>query len=213
MTLLGLVVACALPLQVVVAADRSRSSGNRESNRVEIQSPPTPKVDYVLQPQDVLRVHVFQEESINKQCETLSVSQEYSINLPLIKTVSLRGKTVRQAEEMIRALYDADYLVNPQVSVTVIKYAERFVNVVGAVNKADRIPFPPERGLTILDAITAAGGQSRIADLKRVRLTRKGPDGETTTETIDVDAMMKNGSGDAIQLENNDHIFVPERIL
>src|SRR5688500_2841085 len=151
-------------------SDARKNAGNTEL-------PEAPPGDYVLQPMDILRVQVFQEEDINKQGE-VSISQEHTIFLPLIKTISLKGKTVRQAEEMIRDLYDKDYLVNPQVSVIVLKYAERSVNVIGAVNTAGRIQFPQERGLSIVDAISLAGGQNRFADLKRVKLTRKNPNGQ-----------------------------------
>lgn len=168
--------------------------------------------DYILQPQDALRVHVFQEEEINKQGE-VSISGEHTITLPLIGTLNLRGLTVRQAEEMIRKLYDKDYLVNPQVTVVVLKYSDRSVNVIGAVNNAGRVQFPQERGLTILEAITLAGGQSRLADLKRVKLTRKGSSGEGDTKEINVDAIMKGGARESVQLEVGDVVFVPERIL
>lgn len=167
--------------------------------------------DYVLLPQDVIRVHVFQEEDINKQGE-VSISSEHTITLPLIGTISLRGKTVRQAEEMIRKLYDKDYLVNPTVTVTVIKYSDRSVNVTGAVNKAGRVQFPPEKGLTIVDAITLADGHSRLADLKRVKLTRKRSDGEPEVVEVNVDAIIKGGARD-VPLEVGDAVFVPERIL
>lgn len=169
--------------------------------------------DYVLQPQDVIKVQVFQEEDINKQGDGLSLSQDSTVTLPLIGTVSLKGKTVRQAEEMIRQLYDKDYIVNPQVSVTVVKYADRSVNVVGSVTNQGRIQFPQERGLSIVDAISLAGGQTRLADLKHVRLTRSNANGDTESTTIDVDAMMKKGGTDPVMLQPGDVVFVPERIL
>ena len=165
--------------------------------------------DYILQPLDVLRVQVFQEDDINKQGE-VSISQEHTIVLPLIKTVNLKGKTARQAEELIRDLYGKDFIVNPQVSVAVLKYAERSVSVTGQVNAAGRIRFPPEGGLTIVGAITEAGGQNRLADLKRVKLTRKNASGDSITQEVNVDAMM-NGGAEPVLLEKGDGIFVPER--
>jgi polysaccharide biosynthesis/export protein len=170
-----------------------------------------PAGDYVLQPQDAIRVSVYQEEDINKQGE-VGISSEHTITLPLIGTVNLRGKTVRQAEEVIRQLYDKDYLVNPTVSVQVLKYSDRSVNVTGAVNTAGRVQFPPERGLTIVDAITLAGGHNRYADLKKVKLTRKGPDGEPDTRDVDVQAIQNKGARD-IPLEAGDIIHVPERVI
>ena len=173
---------------------------------------PSGAVDYILQPQDLIRVYVYGEEDINKQGE-ISISGEHTINLPLIGTISLKGKSVRQAEEMIRVLYDRDYLVNPQVTVTVSKYAERTVKVVGAVNDAGPVTFPQEGGLTIVDAISLAGGYSRLADLKRVKLTRRNADGVLETVEINVDAMMKRGGGESVMLEKDDVVLVPERIL
>lgn len=171
------------------------------------------KPDYVLQPQDVVKVQVFQEEDINKQTEELSLSQDCTVMLPLIGTISLRGKSVRQAEEMIRDLYNKDFIVNPQVTVFVTKYAERTVNVIGSVTNQGRIKFPEERGLTVVDAISLAGGQTRLADLKHVKLTRKNANGDTEVTIVDVDAMMKTGGRDPVLLQPDDVIFVPERIL
>src|SRR4051812_46010202 len=70
--------------------------------------------DYLLQPQDVLKVQVYQEEDINRQGD-VTISQEFTVFLPLIGTISMKGKTARQAEGIIRQLYDKDFLVNPQV--------------------------------------------------------------------------------------------------
>jgi len=173
----------------------------------------TPSPDYVLQPQDLLRVFIFQHDDLNKQMEAVRVSEEHTISIPLVNTINLRGKTARQAEEIIRVAYDKDFLVNPQVSVIVMKYAERSVSVIGQVSNAGRVLFPPEKGLTILEAIALAGGQTRLADLKKVKLTRKAENGDTVVEEIDVDALMKRGGRDAIQLQRDDVIFVPERIL
>jgi polysaccharide biosynthesis/export protein len=171
------------------------------------------KADYVLQPQDVVRVQVFGVEEINKQGDGLSLSQDSSVTLPLIGTVSLKGKTVRQAEEMIRQMYDKDYIVNPQVTLTVVKYSERTVNVIGSVTSQGRIPFPQERGLSIVDAISLAGGPTRFADMKRVRLTRKNADGENVNTTIDVDAMTKKGGAETVILQPDDIVFIPERVI
>lgn len=168
--------------------------------------------EYVLQPQDQLRINVFQEEDINKQCDMLSIAGDYTVTLPLLGTINLRNKTQRQAEVMIRDLYDKDYIKNPTVTVTVTKYADRSVSVSGQVNTAGRIQFPPERGLTITEAIIQAGGQTRLANLKEVKLTRRKENGDFDTQTINVDAIMNKGASN-MALEVGDTINVPERIL
>ncbi|HSI09989.1 MAG: polysaccharide biosynthesis/export family protein [Rariglobus sp.] len=171
---------------------------------------PSTALDYVLQPSDLLNVQIFQEENLKRD---VRVSQEYSITLPLIGKVDVKGKTLRQAEELIRQLYDRDYLVNPQVNVVVVEYSKRSVNVIGQVNQPGAVLFPQEQGLTLLDAISRAGGFSRLANRTQVKLTRTNADGKSETYVINADDLIKGGSSNTWQLLANDIIFVPERIL
>ncbi len=206
-----------LGLALVLAAAstgpaRAAEAGEAGARVSRAEAPtPSPEGEYLLQPQDILRIFIFQHDDLNKQMEAVRISDTQTISLPLVNSIDLRGRTARQAEEVIRAAYDRDYLVNPQVSVIVVKYAERSVNVVGQVNNAGRVLFPQEKGLTIVEAIALAGGQTRLADLKKVRLTRKTSEGETVVEEIDVDALMKRGGRDAVQLQRDDVLFIPER--
>ena len=173
-------------------------------------SSPTTPTDYILQPSDLIRVLVFQEPDLLRE---VRISQEFTINLPLVGSVDLKGKSVRQAEDLIRALYDHDYLVNPQITVSVLEYSPRTVQVIGAVNKPDSINFPPELKMTLVEAISRAGGPTRIANLKQVRITRITPDGKTENFTINLDGLTKGNSSDSVQLQKGDVVYVPERII
>lgn len=167
--------------------------------------------DYVLQPSDLIRVLIFQEPDLERE---VRITQEHTITLPLIGQVSVKGLTVRQAEESIRALYDKDYLVNPQINLTVLEYVETTVQVVGSVNNPGVVRFPPEQKLTLMEAIARAGGHSRLADLRKVRLTRTTIDGQSENFTINVDDLVKGASsGEQWVLIKGDVIYVPERIL
>lgn len=166
--------------------------------------------DYVLQPSDLIRVQIFQEPDLARE---VRITQEHTLNLPLIGNLELRDLTVRQAEELVRGLYDRDFLVNPQVTITVLEYTQRTVQVTGSVNQQGAIPFVPEQKMGLVEAIARAGGHSRLADLKNVRLTRTHPDGRTETFSVNVSELMKGGSGELWLLQKGDVIFVPERIL
>lgn len=195
-------------LSAVCAAEPGTTA--RPDSRADVSREIT-KGDYVIQPQDVVRVQVFQEDEINKQGE-VRVTQESTITLPLLGVIDLKGKNVRQAETLIRDLYDRDYLVNPYVTVTVIKYNERVVKVFGSVNTPGPVPVPPEGGLTFMEAIVRAGGFNRYADQKRVVLTRTAPDGTSESKTINAAEILKGGPGDVV-LQPNDSINVPEKII
>jgi len=166
--------------------------------------------DYQLNPSDLLQVQVFQEEDLTRE---VRISQEFTITLPLIGRVDLKDKTLRQAEEMVRVLYDRDFLVNPQVTIVVKEYSKRTVDVQGQVGEPGAIEFPQEKGLNLIQAITRAGGFTRLADKKRVMLTRRLPDGSTQTTTINVTELIEGSSKMEWPLQKDDSIFVPERIL
>lgn len=166
--------------------------------------------DYVLRPADILQVKVYKEEDLTRE---VSVSQEYTVSLPLIGNVSVKNRSVRQVEEMIRQLYDRDFLVNPQVTLIVLKYAERAVNVIGSVNSPQAVPFPPERGLTLLEAVARAGGFSRLADRSKVKIIRTDEKGVSTTFTINADKLMESRSANLWALQVDDVIQVEERIF
>jgi polysaccharide biosynthesis/export protein len=168
------------------------------------------KGDYVLQPQDLIRVQIFQEDDLNRE---VRISGEFTVKLPLIDTVYLKDKTARQAEEHIRDLYGRDYLAKPQVNLIVMEYAPRRVFIAGAVGRPGVVLFQQEQGLTLIDAISRADSFNRLADKKRVTLKRTNADGSTETFTINVEDLMKGESTKTWPLQPNDVINVPEKIL
>jgi polysaccharide export outer membrane protein len=166
--------------------------------------------DYQLQPGDVVRVQVFQEPDLDRE---LRVSQDGQIALPMIGQVEVKNKALSAVEKNVRELYDRDYLVNPQVNITVLTYQKRAVNVMGAVNMPQAIEYPPEQTLTLLDAISRAGGFNRFADRKKVLLTRTFSDGRTEKYTINADQLISGTASERWVLLKDDVIFVPESVL
>ena len=99
-------------LTLVWAFSVSAASAESPSKTGATKSDGT-KPDYVLQPSDLIRVQIFQEDDLNRE---VRISQEYTVKLPLIDTVDLKDKTARQAEDYIRELYGRDFLAKPQVN-------------------------------------------------------------------------------------------------
>ncbi|MEJ1973812.1 MAG: polysaccharide biosynthesis/export family protein [Lacunisphaera sp.] len=169
------------------------------------------QAEYILQPMDLVKIEVFQEPDMERQ---VRITQDSSITLPLINKVDLKGRTVQQAQEVIRELYDKDYLVNPQINLTVMEYAKRDVKVLGQVGKPGAVDIPTDRPLKLLDAIALAEGFTRLADRKRVTLTRTDASGKTTTTEINADSIIQSrNSADQWTLQQGDVINVPERLL
>jgi polysaccharide biosynthesis/export protein len=165
---------------------------------------------YKLRPMDVVKIQVFDEPVLDRE---LRVSQDYTIVVPLIGVVNVKDRTVRDTELLITKLYKQDYLVNPQINLTVLEYSPRVVNVLGAVNSPGSVLIPPEKDLTLLDVIARSGGFSRLANRSRISLTRTLPDGQTVNFTINADQLVAGNTVDRAPIQDGDIISVPERML
>jgi polysaccharide biosynthesis/export protein len=166
--------------------------------------------NYLLNPSDLLRVEVFQEQELFRE---VRVAQDGTIVLPLIGKIYVGGKSVFDAERLITELYNRDYLVNPQINVTITEYALRRVNVIGQVNKPGVVIFPPEEEMVLLEAISLAGGFNRLADKGKVTLTRTLANGKTETFSVDTRKLISGDQSTVWNLQKDDVIFVPERVF
>lgn len=173
-------------------------------------SPSEALQNYKLQPMDLVRVQVFQESDLDRE---LRIPADGVVDFPLIGKVSLKNRSVREVQASLTDLYRKDYLVNPQVNVSVLEYASRSVNVLGAVNSSGAVPIPPESDLTLLDAIARSGGFSRLANRSKVSITRTLPGGRTENFVVNADQVVTGEAGKRWPLVNGDVIYVPERVL
>ncbi len=128
-----------------------------------------PSDSYVLRNNDLIKVTVFQEDDMTTETR---ISKSGYITLPLLGAVQVTGKSVAEATNEIRTKLDKDYIINPQVTLTVMQYAEQWVTVLGEVQKPGQVEIPPEGGLDLLGAIALAGGYTRVADPSRVIVRR-----------------------------------------
>ena len=169
--------------------------------------PPTAAPDTKLDPGDVFDVRVYGEDELSN---TYRVSRDGAIDFPLVGRVAVEGLEPSEvASRLAKQLRDDQFLVNPQVSVFVKEYNSKRVSVVGAVAKPGT--FPLTTGMTVVQAITLAGGFSNLADRNGTVLTRKTDDG-TVRYRIRVDKVTSGQSPD-FPLAAGDIIYVPERLF
>lgn len=170
-------------------------------------APAAPLAADVLGPGDVVEVRVFREEDL---AGTYRVGDDGTIEFPLIGSVQLVGRKPEQVGEEVRARLADGYLVDPQVSIFVKERKSQKVHVLGQVNKAGSFTFEP--GMSVVQAITNAGGFTKLASQNRVTVTRVGEDGKKNTFQVPVGDI---GSGKAVnfQLNPGDIVFVPEAIF
>lgn len=209
--LLGLLVlAGALPLR---AADKSaKDSAPAAKPATQPATEPgtlaqEPSRLYVLKPNDVVVVKVYQEEDLATQAR---IARDGTLTLPLIGTVTIGSNTVERAIKVIQGLYAKDYLVNPQVTLSIFEYGKRRFTVLGQVTRPGTYEMPSDDKLTLPQAIAMAGGQTRIGNLHKVTVQRMEGD-QNKIYHLDAEAMANDKKTTPFEILPDDVITVGEK--
>ena len=165
------------------------------------ESQPETQKDYVISADDIIKVNVYGENDLST---TLKVSQDGTINYPLLGTIRAAGLTVLDLEKNITELLGEDYLVMPQVNVFIEEYAK--FSILGAVERPGS--FEIKEKLTLTQALAIAGGLKSKADASNVRIIRIGKNEKETIE-VDVEQIIEKALRD-VEIKTNDTIVVGE---
>jgi polysaccharide export outer membrane protein len=159
--------------------------------------------DYVIGPGDVLSIDIWKEPDLSKQ---VSVRLDGMISLPLVNDIQAAGLTSTELRDQLTEKYK-DFVDVPEVSVTVIESRSKRIYLLGKVNKPGE--YAMQKSMTVVQAISLAGGLGEWADAEDIKLIRK-INGVEKTFTVDYDAIV---SGDDLSqnvlLQPDDTIFVP----
>ena len=159
--------------------------------------------DHKIAPLDIITIDVVGEKDLSKE---LRVSTSGTITFPFLGSIEVKGKTPAEVENLIKEKLGKDYLVDPQVIITVKEYRSRTVLVIGQVNKPGLIALPAEQKLGILEAIAQAGDLAKSANKNRIEVSRKGK-----TQKFTLDDLKKDTNPEKkFWLEPGDVIYVHE---
>lgn len=177
-------------------------------------APPAPAASqdetrtYRLSPNDIVKIKVFQEEDLTTE---IRLAKDGTGTFPLLGAINLGGKTVDEAAASVRDLLGKDYLVNPQVTLTVIEYSKRRFTVLGQVQKPGSYDIPSEESVTLLQAIAMAGGFTRLAVQSKVTITRTS--GGKKTFSVDVKSAANDPDTKPFEILPEDTIIISERVF
>jgi len=183
-----------------------QSSPADDIDRAQLQAAP-----YTIGVDDQVSISVWGNPDLSLE---MPVRPDGKISMPLIGDVQAGGLTPEVvATEIKRRL--SRYIKNPNVTVILTElrshtYISR-IRVTGAVNAPISIPY--RQGMTLLDAVLAAGGLSEFAAPGRTKLYRQS---NNTTKIIDIDldAILNDGNLTTnLKLIPGDIVAVPERYL
>lgn len=131
---------------------------------------------YALGPGDKLRITVYNEPTMTGE---YAVSASGTVAFPLIGSVNARNMTLEALQDGIRAkLAGGGYVKDPRVSVEVLNYRPYYI--LGEVNRPGEYPY--SAGISIEQAVAAAGGFTYRAQNRHLFVRRARQDGERSVD-------------------------------
>jgi len=161
-------------------------------------APVDPKT-YVIGPEDILSVRVWREPELSS---AVQVRPDGKITLPLIGEMEAAGQTPEGLKaKVVEALQE--YIIKPDVIVSLQSVQSRKYYITGEVTRPGT--FPLVVPVTILEALTNAGGFKEFANTKKITVLRKGKILKFNYNEV---VKGKNPQQN-VQIENGDYIVVP----
>ena len=158
---------------------------------------------YLIGPNDILNIYVWKEKELTQD---VFVLPDGRITFPLIGEVMAQGRTVTELREDLTKRFEK-FVTEPEVTVIVKEIRSRRVYIIGKVSKPG--PYPLEPDMTVLQALSMAGGFAEWADTKNIVIVRREGEKEIQQhfnfkEFVDGKHVEQN-----LLLRRNDTIVVP----
>ena len=164
---------------------------------------------YQIGVDDELKISVWQNPDLDV---SVPVRPDGKISVPLVGDIDAGGRTPEEVAAEIKEKL-ATFVRDPQVTVILTQlrsheYLSR-VRVTGAVRTPVSVPY--RQGMTVLDAVLAAGGTNEFAAADNTELYRKEGDG-TRAYAVRLDRILQKGDlATNYPVQPGDVITVPER--
>jgi polysaccharide biosynthesis/export protein len=168
--------------------------------------------EYTIGPGDVLKITVWGHDDLSRE---YPVTLDGRVPFPLVGAVPAAGLTTTELARQLRDLLEKDYLVNPQVMVSVKEYLSSKVHVLGEAEKPGL--FYLTGPTTLLEMLSKAGGLSKTAGRDLVLLRGDGTkgggapgSGNTVLLRFDLRKIQAGDVKENVPLQNGDMLFVPK---
>ena len=175
---------------------------------------------YVISVNDLIRFEVYKEPDLTTETR---VDQDGTVSLPLVKTVMVGGRSISEARDTVRLLYEKDFLVAAHVNIVLVQSSKtnkepvlvkpklRFT-ILGQVKKPGNHEIQEGEKVSIVQAIAIAEGFTGVANQKSVTVLRT-VNGKTEKFELDVKQMMNDSKAKPFEIKPGDMIDVRQTVF
>jgi polysaccharide biosynthesis/export protein len=172
-----------------------------ETPLISVPNPRQGETAHTIGPEDVISITVYGHQDLSQQ---VVVSADGVFIYPLLGEVQATGRTARQLEAELGAKL-AEYVVNPQVSVTVARVQSQLAYVVGEVKSPG--PYELQHATTLVELLTRAGGPTANAGWE-VTVVKPVTEGGAKIQ-IDLEQLMAGHIPQPVPIQGGDTVYIP----
>jgi polysaccharide export outer membrane protein len=160
--------------------------------------------EYTIGPRDVLGITVWGQADLSRD---YAVDPDGFAPFPLVGRIKAAGRTPTELAAHLTEILGKDYLVNPQVIVTVKEYLSQKVQVLGAAERPG--VYYLTGPTTLLDLLSRAGGFASTAG-KQVLLVRNDGASESPGAVLrlSLDKIQSGDPAENARVQSQDIVIV-----
>ncbi|MFT5825773.1 MAG: protein involved in polysaccharide export with SLBB domain [Yoonia sp.] len=99
------------------------------------------------------------------------------------------------------------------MSVLVVSFSPKVIHILGSVNRPGVVEIPPDRNLTLTEAMAMVNGVTRMGNPKAIKIKRVEQDGRSRQMEVNFSKIVTDPDVRDVVLKEGDTIWVPERII
>jgi polysaccharide export outer membrane protein len=200
----------------------------RNQNRPRVPPPPpgsslppigntgslTQEAAYTLGSGDRIGLEIFGVPEFSREYQVLV---DGTLNLPIIRSVSIQGLTLQEAANVITRRYEP-FINVPVVTVTLVAARPLNIGLAGEVTRPGSYKINPTRegtggGVkfpTLMEMLQLARGVTSAGDMRNVQIRRPRRGGQEQVITVDLQNFLETGNlRQDVTIRDGDTIFVP----
>ncbi|XZO00035.1 MAG: polysaccharide biosynthesis/export family protein [Microcoleus sp.] len=173
---------------------------------------PTQESPYVLGSGDRIALDIFGVPEFSKEYQVLV---DGTLNLPIIRSVSIQGLTLQQAASAITKRYEP-FINVPVVTVTLMVARPLNIGIAGEITRPGSYKINPSReggGVkfpTLMEMLQLAKGVTSAGDMRAVQIRRPRRGGPEQVITVNLQEFLDTGNlRQDVTIRDGDTIYIP----
>lgn len=166
-------------------------------------------VKYTLGPDDIIEILVMRHPEFSG---TFPINSEGKIQYKFVGDIDVRGLTKKQVEEKLVKIL-SNYLLAPEISVTITEYRSKFIFVLGEVGQPGKYYIKSET-ITVRDAVVTSGLPTYAAAMRKCSLITPDKSGKVKNKSVNIYEILYGGDlRKNVEMYPGEILYVPSTVM